>query len=219
MSEYNHVDFEMIEEEEDAYDGPDAYLDEGDSVLELEDQESLRERRGGSRESTSFNQILLCKSLRCSTCSAYAQLICIALFDLQSVHQSSSGGEASGRPQPRIAAIEALRSLRLLNPASMESLEDNEYVDDDNDDDGDEFGQTVGDWHQQWFPPHKEPQKPGVELLMGGEFGCVSPKIRSRKNKKNVSRLMLNQSSRPRGAMHREIITNVCYPIKFHRMN
>jgi WD repeat-containing protein 23 len=102
----------------------------------------------------------------------------------------------------------------LLNSGSAESPDDYE---EEEDDDNYDFGQ--GEWHQQWFPPHKEPQKPGVELLMGGEFGCVSPKIRSRENKKNIPRLMLNQSSRPRGAMYRENITSVCYPLVFHGMD
>lgn len=133
----------------------------------------------------------------------------VALFDLQSVHQTGAVGDASARPQLGATAIEALQNL--LNSGSAESLEDDDEDDDDDGDGG--FGQTVGEWHQQWFPPHKEPQKPGVDLLMGGEFGCVSPKTRSRKN---ISRLLFNQSSRPRGAMYRENITSVCYPLVFH---
>jgi len=210
MPEY---DFDM--EEEDVYDDPDAYVDEGDSILELEDlQESLQEGRGGPREPTFMNQILLCKFVPCRACLSHVHLV--ALFDLQSVHQTRGGGAASGRPQLRAAAIEALQSFRVLNSSaeSPEDDEDEDYEDDEND----YTGQFEGDWHQQWFPPHKEPQKPGVDLLMGGEFGCVSPKIRSKENKKNVSRLMLNQSSRPRGAMYRENITSVCCPLESHAM-
>ncbi|OJA12343.1 hypothetical protein AZE42_02787 [Rhizopogon vesiculosus] len=169
MSEYDQRDFEMFEEEEDAYDGPDAYLDEEDNVLQLEDlQESSQERRGAPRESTSLSQILL------------------SLFDLQSVHQTGAGSDTSARPHLTTTAIETLQSL--LNSGSAESPDDYEEEEDD-DDYG--FGQSVGEWHQQWFPPHKEPQKSGVELLMGGEFGC---------------------SSRPRGAMYRENITSGLIP-------
>jgi WD repeat-containing protein 23 len=124
-----------------------------------------------------------------------------ALFELQ----TSGGGDASGS---RRVTLEALQSLLNSNSAGSPEDDEDEYNDD-------EFGQTArdGDWNQQWFPPHKDPQEPGVELLMGGEFGYVGPKIRSRKNKKNISRLMFNQSSRPRGALYRESIIGVCHPL------
>lgn len=96
----------------------------------------------------------------------------------------------------------------------MESPSD--YEDDDDDDDEIE---NVGEWHQSWFPPHKEPQQLGVELLMGGEFGSVSSKIRSRRNKRNISQMILDQPSRPRGALSRENLTSVrCYLV-FHAIS
>lgn len=191
MSEYGRIDFEMLEEDDDDYDGPDAYVDEeDDSVLDLEDlQESTQERSGVPQESPMLRQIFL------------------SLFNSQNVHRTDTAGDAngSGGRQLRTVTIQDLR--RLLNSRSAESPDDNEEDDDDY-----EFGRTVGDWHQQWIPPHKEPQEPGVELLMGGEFGCVGPKIRSRRNKKNVPRMILHQSSRPRGAMSRENMTNDLIP-------
>ena len=73
MSEY---DFEMLEDEEDSYDGPDAYVDGDDNVLEFENlRESSREHRGTPRESSSFSQILLCEFVHCRAYSAYAQLV------------------------------------------------------------------------------------------------------------------------------------------------
>jgi hypothetical protein len=71
MSEYDQVDFEMFEDEEDAYDGPDAYLDGEDNVVELEER-SLRESPRDSRESSSISQVLLCEFVRCTARSAYA---------------------------------------------------------------------------------------------------------------------------------------------------
>jgi hypothetical protein len=76
MSEYDQMDFEMLEDEEDSYDGPDAYVEGDDNVLELENlPESLQEHRGTPRESSSFSQILLCEFVHCRAHSAYAQLV------------------------------------------------------------------------------------------------------------------------------------------------
>jgi WD repeat-containing protein 23 len=92
-------------------------------------------------------------------------------------------------------------------------VESPDYEEDDDDDDEIE---NVGEWDQPWFPPHKEPQQLGVELLMGGEFGSVSSKIRSRRNKRNISRMMLDQSSRSRGVISRENMISVRYFLVFH---
>ena len=138
----------------------------------------------------------------------------VALFDLQNLQRTDTGGggsDTSGRPQ---LSIEDLQHL--LSSGSVESPEGDDDDEDDDDDDDYDFEQTTEEWRQQWFPPCKEPQKSGVELLMGGEFGFVSPKIRSRQNKKNISRLMLDQSLRPRGAMYRENMSSVCYSLVSH---
>ncbi|KAG1757821.1 WD40-repeat-containing domain protein [Suillus lakei] len=174
MSEYDRIDFEMLEEGDDDYYGPDAYVDEeDDTVLDVEDlQDSIQERTGVAQESPMLRQIFLCEF-------THYRLRTISIQDLQ----------------------------RLLNSRSVESPTD--YEEDDDDDDEME---TVGEWHQPWFPPHKEPQQLGVELLMGGEFGSVSSKIRSRRNKRNISRMILDQSSRPRGAISRENMTSGLIP-------
>lgn len=190
MSEYDRIDFEMQEEDEDDYDGPDAYVDEeDDAVLDLEDlQDSTQEPTGVAQpEPPMLRQIFL------------------SLFNSQSRTDTGGGGNGSEPRQLRTVSIQDLQ--RLLNSRSVESPTD--YEDDDDDDDEIE---NVGEWHQPWFPPHKEPQQPGVELLMGGEFGSVSSKIRSRRNKRNISQMILDQPSRPRGALSRENMTSELIP-------
>lgn len=78
MSEYDRIDFEMLEENDDDYDGPDAYVDEeDDSVLDLEDlQDMIQERTGVARESPMLPQIFLCEFTRCRTCPAHPPLTC-----------------------------------------------------------------------------------------------------------------------------------------------
>jgi hypothetical protein len=77
MSEYDRIDFEMQEEDEDDYDGPDAYVDEED-VLDLEDllQDSEQERTGVAQEPPMLRQIFLCEFTRCRACFAHAPLTC-----------------------------------------------------------------------------------------------------------------------------------------------
>lgn len=79
MSEYDRIDFEMLEEDEDDYDGPDAYVDEeDDAVLDLEDlQDSIQEPTGAAQsEPPMLRQIFLCESTCYRACFAHAPLNC-----------------------------------------------------------------------------------------------------------------------------------------------
>lgn len=193
MSEYDieFEDFEIFEEnDDDDYDGPDAYVDEAqedNTVFPLlpdpEDlQDSIRELARVAENSPMLRQIFL--------------------SSFQHLHRDriDTGGDSNGR------TINIQDLQRLLNSRSVESPD---YEEDDDDDDEIE---NVGEWDQPWFPPHKEPQQLGVELLMGGEFGSVSSKIRSRRNKRNISRMMLDQSSRSRGVISRENMISELIP-------
>ncbi|KAG2159612.1 WD40 repeat-like protein [Suillus bovinus] len=178
----------MLEENDDDYDGPDAYVDEeDDAVLDLEDlQDSIQERTGVAQESPMLRQILL------------------SLFNPQNTHQTdTSDGDGNGSEPRQLRAISIQDLQRLLNSHPAES----DYEEEDDDE-----IENVGEWHQSWFPPHKEPQQPGVELLMGGEFGSVSSNIRSRRNKRSISQMIFDQSSRPRGAISREHMTSELIP-------
>ncbi|KAG2358232.1 WD40-repeat-containing domain protein [Suillus spraguei] len=190
MSEYDQINFEILEENDDDYDGPDAYVDEeDDTVLDLEElQDSIQERTGVAQESAMLRQIFP------------------SLFNSQNVHRTDTGSNGNGS-EPRQLRTISIRDLQiLLNLRSVESP-----VNYEEDDDDDEIGHA-GEWHQPWFPPHTEPQQLGVELLMGGEFGSVSSKIRNRRKKRNISRMILDQSSRPRGALSRESMTSDLIP-------
>ncbi|KAG2120636.1 WD40-repeat-containing domain protein [Suillus discolor] len=191
MSEYDRIDFGMLEENDDDYDGPDAYVDEedDDTVLDLEDlQDLIQERTGVAQESPMLPQIFL------------------SLFNSQNVHRTNTGGDGNSSEPRQLRTIGIQDLHHLLNPRSLDSPTDYE------EDDEEEESENVGEWHQVWFPPHKEPQQPGVELLMGGEFGSVSSKFRSKRNRRNISQMILGQSSRPRGAISRENMTSELIP-------
>lgn len=79
MSEYDRIDFEMLEEDENDYDGPDAYVDEeDDAVLDLEDlQDSIQEpTRVAQSEPPMLRQIFLCEYTYYRACFAHAPLNC-----------------------------------------------------------------------------------------------------------------------------------------------
>ena len=64
-----------------------------------------------------------------------------------------------------------------------------------------------------WWPVITEPQKEGLELLFGGEFGRILHQLKTRDGNKNVARSILSRgtSSRP---TYREDLTSVrllCY--------
>ncbi|KIJ65056.1 hypothetical protein HYDPIDRAFT_88817 [Hydnomerulius pinastri MD-312] len=141
-----------------------------------------------------------------------------ALFDLQQLQpgdtadRNTNATSENREGRGSLGTITYGDLLRLLRSGPTSAAEGAE--EDDDDDYEDDYSGRSGntDWNQQWFPPHNEPQPKGVELLMGGEFGRLSNKLRSMKGKKNVSRLLLDRSSRPRGAMPREDLTSDLLP-------
>lgn len=49
-----------------------------------------------------------------------------------------------------------------------------------------------------WWPKVTKPEKKGLELLFGGEFGRIQHQLRSRNSNRNVARMMLSRGTRPR---------------------
>ena len=77
------------------------------------------------------------------------------------------------------------------------------------DDDDDDYIPEVyrsTPWYEQWFAPHKEPQVAGVNLLLSGEFGRVISHLETQKGHKNISRVLLDRTSRRNGIQREELI-------------
>ncbi|KAH7923909.1 WD40 repeat-like protein [Leucogyrophana mollusca] len=163
-----HIEFDIDmadnDFDDDSYDGPDAYVDGDDNVLELEEHIADEEESRGQlqAEGPSLAQIL----------RYLARII--------------GGG----------------------NSTNADEDDDEELVEDE--DEGRYYGRSS--WSEQWFSPHKEPQQAGVELLNGGEFGAVSTKIKTRKNNRNLTRLLLDRSTRSRNTLRREGIASHILP-------
>jgi WD repeat-containing protein 23 len=90
-----------------------------------------------------------------------------------------------------------------------------DYEEDVEDDDGDVEYMDEDDEPpirtNQWIPPHKEPQKAGLDLLGSGEFGRVDVKNRARRDppSRNVSRRVLNGFAHPVPVHNREAVQAV----------
>ena len=129
----------------------------------------------------------------------------LALFDLQHLQPGSATERTtSSSTDNNEDSITYGDLVRLLRTGPSRRDQDEEDDDVGNDDDEDSTS-----WNRQWYPPHTEPQKRGIELLTSGEFGRVGNKLRSRKCSRNISRLLLDRSCKPQGVLSREELSSV----------
>lgn len=93
-----------------------------------------------------------------------------------------------------------------------------QQLDEDDDDDGDYMDEDEDDGYPydrrntqntQWHSPPTEPEQPGHDMLVSGEFGRVGVKHRTRQNKPNISRSVLKQLYNPIPMPSREDIQSV----------
>lgn len=97
--------------------------------------------------------------------------------------------------------------LRLLQ--SLPDDDDDDDLDDDNDDYGD-YEPTDRNQECGQSAPATEPQEAGVELLNGGEFGRITPKIRSRRGERNLVKAITNRFAGHRSTLFKEdLATNL----------
>lgn len=127
-----------------------------------------------------------------------------ALFDMQQSQPRDSDQRTTwSEGSVTLTYSDIMRLFRGSGSASITERDD----DDDDDDDYMLRGYGSTPWHEQWFAPHKEPQDEGVELLLSGEFGCVSNQFETRKRHRNISRVLLDRSSRKNGIQREELIS------------
>ncbi|KAI9570371.1 WD40 repeat-like protein [Boletus coccyginus] len=188
-------DIDVPSDDDEAYDGPDAYLEGDDNVLELEIGQDDIPAHSHGVSSTPIAQILR------------------SLFDLQHLQPGSTTERAPSSSTNNIEGVSITYGdlVGLLRTLPSRRARDDEDEDEDAGSDDDEY-LTSSHWNRQWCLPHSEPQKTGVELLMSGEFGRVGNKLRSKKGSRNVSRLLLDRSCKPRGTLAREELTNELVP-------
>lgn len=198
------IDFPS-EDDDEAYDGPDAYPEGDDNVLELEVSRGDVSFPADEAGSNSITQILRCMCLVVCLSARTPTSHLSALFDLQQSGGTTERTTNSGtnNTEGRITYGDLVRLLQ-TGPPRGDQDEDDEDMDN-----GDGEYPSDSDRDGQRYPPHTEPQKGGAELLMSGEFGRVRDKIRTRKGSKNISRLLLDRSCMSQGMPSREELINV----------
>lgn len=89
-----------------------------------------------------------------------------------------------------------------------------QVTDDEEDDDPEDdvyygwYRRPNGAPTKHWYEPVVEPQDTGVELIAGGEYGRVAPKLNARHGVRNVAKMLNNRGSRVRRT-YREDYTSV----------
>ncbi len=129
---------------------------------------------------------------------------------------------------PRSLAAAALAELIAGEGIGMDEEEEEEeaneeYVDEDEDDDADFMdedydAQDAGE--DRWYPGHRtvftfppaaSPQAAGVALVKSGEFGRIEPKIKARKDSRNLATVLGSRLLRPHPALYKENYASVGY--------
>ena len=144
------------------------------------------------------------------------------LFSAEAARSPSGNGTGSNNDSPgiRLSGITLQDLARLMSVGTRSGQritvvpdyeEENDIEDDDDDveymDEDDEPPIRTN----QWIPPHKKPQKAGLDLLASGEFGRVDVKNRARRDRpsRNISRNILNQFAHPVPVCNREAVQTV----------
>ncbi|KDR85616.1 hypothetical protein GALMADRAFT_234583 [Galerina marginata CBS 339.88] len=150
------------------------------------------------------------------------QDILAALFSLQPAGGPQITTGTTGNAQMRVSELTLRDMARLLGvrPANARTEHAHHPHDDDDEDDDDYLIDEEEEVHNRprrtrgrpFFPPVKEPQKEGLELLASGDFGRVGVKSRSRRSRPNIARTLLNPGNRPIPHINREDILNTLVP-------
>ncbi|KAE9409145.1 WD40 repeat-like protein [Gymnopus androsaceus JB14] len=88
--------------------------------------------------------------------------------------------------------------------------DDEDYFDDEDEDVDDEDEEDEDDDRYPsrrsvfTFPPATSPQAAGVNLIKSGEFGRIAPKIRARRNNRNLASVLSNRLTSPHPALYKE---------------
>ena len=119
-----------------------------------------------------------------------------------------------------LARSVTVRTSGSLRGTNLRAEEEDEWEDDEDDEYSPEDQKDLVSGHQ-CFPPVKEPQKEGEELLRSGDFGRVGIKIRSRVNNRNLVKSVLNRATHPIPNFNKEDLLSVCvsFPYQNHELN
>lgn len=101
-----------------------------------------------------------------------------------------------------------------VRASSIEDEDDEDEYEEHNPEDQNDYPSI-----HQWFPPVKEAQKEGEELLYSGDFGRVGIKIKTRANNSNLVKSVLNRAAQPIPNLNKEDLLSVCFNFLIKIMN
>ena len=106
----------------------------------------------------------------------------------------------------------------LLDGEVGEDDDDPDYIDEEEDEEDEEEEVGYNAWgsarpwdRRKWWPKVTKPEKQGLELLFGGEFGRAQHQINTRNGNHNVARNLLLRGQAPQPT-HQEDIASVGDP-------
>jgi DDB1- and CUL4-associated factor 11 len=107
-------------------------------------------------------------------------------------------------------------TVRTRRGTDLHAEEEEEEEEDDDEWDEEDEGYGPEDENDsvsgpQYFPPVKEAQKAGEELLYSGDFGRIGIKIRSRANNRNLVKSVLNRATHLIPNFNKEDLLSVCF--------
>ncbi|CCL98107.1 uncharacterized protein FIBRA_00101 [Fibroporia radiculosa] len=175
-----NVDMDDDEEEDDAYEGPDAYTDDDDDDVVEEFERAIEAYSAEEQDTpgTALEHIM------------GGELLSFAL--------PTTPANQSSAVQLGSLTLDDLRRMIRMSRASV-SLQTEAIDDEDDEDYGYEVPQSNRNRSRiDWWPEIKEPRKEGLELLRGGEFGRLLHQLKAKKKGNNMTRFLLDRSTRPR---------------------
>ncbi|RDX51000.1 WD40 repeat-like protein [Lentinus brumalis] len=108
---------------------------------------------------------------------------------------------------------------RNVTLVSQDDDDDADYVDEEEEEEEEDdsgyfygFGYPTSQRHwdrSDWWPEITEPQKEGLELLLGGEFGRVMHQMKTRDGNRNVARSILNRGAISRPTYREDIASEI----------
>ncbi|RPD55853.1 WD40 repeat-like protein [Lentinus tigrinus ALCF2SS1-6] len=113
------------------------------------------------------------------------------------------------------------RNVTLVSQDDQDDDDDPDYVDEEEVEEEEEddysgyfygFGYPASQRHWDrsgWWPEITEPQKEGLELLFGGEFGRIMHQMKARDRSKNIARNILNRGASFRPTCREDIASEI----------
>ncbi|KAF8641249.1 hypothetical protein AX17_000883 [Amanita inopinata Kibby_2008] len=141
-----------------------------------------------------------------------------SIYDILSTLFSMQSGGGVGQRTISLGGISGRDLGQLSNLPNIGGFTLYEAEDDDEEEeeyDGDDYyyysSYGAHQW-QQWYPPHKEPQTAGLDLLASGDFGQIAVKDRTRRNNVNVTKRLLTRMAEPPIKPYKEDLSSNLVP-------